>query len=309
MLQVVEKVNSDDTVSSKDSAVTLSVVIPCLNGEETLGVQLEALSRQTWNKSWEVIVADNGSKDSTLEIIGSYQKRIKRLRVVDASDKKGPSHARNVGAAASQAELLAFCDADDEVASDWVSSIGESILINDFVASRLEFARLSDPFLLKGKKDWRQKNGLIVYNYVPYFPHADTSGLGIKRVIHESLGGFDESMLFGEDCDYCWRAQLAGVALHFEPKALVHKRHKSTRSGRFYQARKWGECNVVLNKKFRPLGMPKVSWKVGLTFWKGLLKSFPKSIRNKNQFEDWLWRFGYRIGHLYGSIKHRIIVL
>ncbi|MBW2737464.1 MAG: glycosyltransferase family 2 protein [Deltaproteobacteria bacterium] len=295
--------------SEKRGGVLLSVIIPCLKAADTLGVQLDALSKQKWDKPWEVIVADNGSSDDTVKIVEYYQDRFQRLRIVDASDKKGPSHARNVGADASNAELLAFCDADDEVASGWVAAIGESILANDFVASRLEFARLSDSILLKGKKKWRQKDELIIYNYVPYFFHADTSGLGIKRSIHETIGGFDESMLCCEDCDYCWRAQLTGVVLHFEPNALVHKRHKASRVKRFYQARKWGEYNVLLHKKFRPLGMPKASWKIGARLWWSLLKRFPQTISHTSQRENWLWQLGYRYGHLHGSIKHCIIVL
>jgi len=295
--------------SENGESVLLSVIIPCLNAADTIGVQLDALSKQKWDKPWEVIVADNGSSDDTVKIVEHYQNCFQNLRIVDASDKKGPAHARNVGVAASKAELLAFCDADDEVASGWVAAIGDSILVNDFVASRLEFAKLSDPRFLKGKKSTRQNKGLMIYNYVPYFPHADTSGLGIKRLIHESLGGFDESMICCEDCDYCWRAQLSGVVLHFEPNALVYKRHKASRTKRFYQARKWGEYNVLLNKKFRPLGMPTASWKIGARLWWRLFKRFPQTILNKSQRENWLWQLGYRYGHLHGSIKHHMIVL
>ena len=92
----------------QETGVVLSAIIPCLNAADTIGVQLDALSKQKWDKPWEVIVADNGSSDDTVKIVEYYQDRFQRLRIVDASDKKGPSHARNVGADASNAELLAF---------------------------------------------------------------------------------------------------------------------------------------------------------------------------------------------------------
>ncbi|MBF2059991.1 glycosyltransferase family 2 protein, partial [Fischerella thermalis] len=41
----------------------VSVIIPCLNAAETIGVQLEALANQQWSQPWEVIIADNGSTD------------------------------------------------------------------------------------------------------------------------------------------------------------------------------------------------------------------------------------------------------
>jgi glycosyltransferase involved in cell wall biosynthesis len=47
----------------------LSVVIPCLNAAETIGGQLDALRGQNWSEPWEVIIADNGSTDATVNII------------------------------------------------------------------------------------------------------------------------------------------------------------------------------------------------------------------------------------------------
>src|SRR4029077_7325804 len=45
--------------ASAPPPLKLSVVIPCLNAAATIGAQLEALTRQSWEGEWEVIVADN----------------------------------------------------------------------------------------------------------------------------------------------------------------------------------------------------------------------------------------------------------
>src|SRR6266545_10527 len=105
----------------------LSVVVPCFNSAKTIAIQLEALANQTWSEPWEVIVADNGSTDSSVAIAESYKKRLPHLRIVDASDRRGAGHARNVGAAAAAGDLLAFCDADDEVAPGWLSAMGQAL--------------------------------------------------------------------------------------------------------------------------------------------------------------------------------------
>ncbi|MFA7097562.1 MAG: glycosyltransferase, partial [Gammaproteobacteria bacterium] len=65
--------------------VKLSVIIPCLNAERTIGEQLAALAGQRWPERWEVIVADNGSTDGTLAVVRSFADRLPGLRVVDAS--------------------------------------------------------------------------------------------------------------------------------------------------------------------------------------------------------------------------------
>ena len=87
--------------------IALSVILPCFNASATIGHQLDALTAQRWDKRWEVIVADNGSTDASRTVAESYKDRLD-LRVVDASDRKGASHARNVGASAARVPRLRF---------------------------------------------------------------------------------------------------------------------------------------------------------------------------------------------------------
>lgn len=74
----------------------LSVIIPCLNAAATIDQQLEALTQQT-TTPWEVIISDTGSTDGTLDIIRRYSDRLPRLKIVDASGRRGAGHARNEG--------------------------------------------------------------------------------------------------------------------------------------------------------------------------------------------------------------------
>ena len=63
-----------------------------------------------------------------------------------------------------------------------------------------------------------QRDGLIPYTYPPFLPHAGGSSLGVKRALHEAIGGFDEDLPALEDTDYCWRIQLAGTPLVLVPE-------------------------------------------------------------------------------------------
>src|SRR3954452_8254427 len=116
----------------------LSVGIPCLNAASTLGVQLAALTRQSWPGGWEVIVADNGSTDGSREIVESYRGRLPGLELVDASDRRGQAHARNAGAAAASGDAFLFGDADDEVAPGWLAALGRALAVHEFVACRYD---------------------------------------------------------------------------------------------------------------------------------------------------------------------------
>lgn len=286
----------------------LSVIIPCFNAANTIAVQLEALTHQHWCEPWEVIIADNGSTDQTVAIVKQYQQKLPYLRIVDSSGRRGAAHARNVGAKAAASDALAFCDADDEIAPGWVAAMGEALSKHDFVACRREYNKLNEAWTLKYRM-LSQLDGLQEYRYPPYLPHASGSTLGVRRSIHEAICGFDEIMLRLQDTDYCWRIQLAGTKLHFVPDALVHYRFRDTIDSLYQQGRLWGEYNVFLYKKYRPLGMPKVSWKAGVRAWVRLFKNLPHISSSKEARAKWVSDLAWCIGRLQGSIKYRILAL
>ena len=285
-----------------------SVVIPCYNAEKTLPEQLEAFSRQHWSESWEIILADNGSTDNSLHLAEQYLSKIPNFRIIEANRIKGPAHARNSGAAVAEGESLLFCDADDEVALGWVAAMGNALKQQDFVACRMEPFKLSLSWAVEARR-CPQQDGLEPYKYPPYLPHAGGGGLGIKRSIHESVGGFDENMPLLEDTDYCWRVQLLGTKLVFVPDALIHIRLRGSTRTMFRQSRLWGEYNVYLYKKYRPHGMPDLSAKEGLRrTWK-LLRQMPYCLRNSTKRQGWLRRFAWQYGRTIGSIKYGVFAL
>ncbi|MGQ0603211.1 MAG: glycosyltransferase [Anaerolineales bacterium] len=285
----------------------LSVVIPCYNAAVTLAMQLGALADQTYGEQWEVIIADNGSTDGTRAIVEQYLDRLPNLQWVDASDRKGAAHARNVGACAAHSDLLAFIDADDVAAPGWAVAITDAIQRDSFVCSRFEFDRLNDPWTVQVRAQ-AQHDDVQTYKYPPFLPHAGGCGLGIRRVLHEAVGGFDEALPALEDTDYCFRVQLDGTPLRFAREAIVHIRYRSTLSGIYDQARLWGKTNVLLYKRYRPLGMPALSWRSGVQAWWEIAYSLPFQ-RSRLDFARWLWTFGWRSGRLQGCLEYRVLAL
>ena len=71
--------HSADEMLHSDGIVDVSVVIAAHNAELTLGDQLEALSGQTWDRAWEVVVVDNGSTDSTARLVHACSTRNPRV--------------------------------------------------------------------------------------------------------------------------------------------------------------------------------------------------------------------------------------
>ncbi len=104
----------------------VSVVIALRNKGPWIGAQLEALAAQRYAGPWEVVVVDNGSTDDGPQVARAMAEPLPELRVVDASDRRGTSHARNVGAHAARGDLLLYCDGDDVVAPGWIEAMVEA---------------------------------------------------------------------------------------------------------------------------------------------------------------------------------------
>lgn len=283
----------------------ISVIIPCYNGETTLPDLLNSLASQTNDCVFEVLVADNGSTDQSRQVAESYAERFSCLQVVDASGVKGAGHARNQGVKAAQTDRFAFIDADDVAAKGWVLAIYRALNEHAFVASRHEgrFLNSSDQL---AQRQMPQSDGLQEYTEPPFLPHSGGCGLGVHRSVHDGVGGFDEAWLKLQDTDYCWRVQLAGTPLVFVPEATVHVRMREGSSQSYRQAFRWAHYNVRLYKRFRPLGMPKLSWKRGLRWW--LYHLSPpyviKQLKDKQRRPRWFWQISWRFGRLVGSIRY-----
>ena len=285
----------------------LSVIIPCFNAADTIGVQLEALANQQWSEPWEVIVSDNGSTDNSMEVVKQYEGRLPHLRIVDASGKRGRAYARNVPAQVARGESLAFCDADDEVAPGWLAAMGEALSEHDFVACRIDVYKLSPIWIAKMRRH-SQESGLQTRGAPPSLSHAGGGTIAVKRRLHDEVGGFDESLIYQEDTDYCWRIELKGAKLHFVPEAVMHVRLRDTLMGNYRQAFNWAEYSILLRRKHLPLSMPKRIWKDGVytcvNLVCGFILSAPK-IRSKSDLVRWSWAFGEGLGRLKGSVKHK----
>lgn len=288
------------------TTVSLSVIVPCHNASGTLGVLLDALARQCWSKPWEVVVADNGSTDDSRAVVQKYQQFLPELRLLDAAGRRGAAHARNVGARAARGEMLAFCDADDVVAPGWLAAISEAIADHGFVASRLDFEKLNQSSVQKSRINTQHRG--LQHTRPGFLPHASASGLGIKRTIHEAVGGFDEALAFLEDTDYCWRVQLAGTALHYASEAVVHYRFRNTLRGIYSQAFHYGEYDVLLYTRYRPLGMGRPSQTASIRAWITLLRRLP-GIRTEEARLRWVRQLAWRLGRLKGCLKHRVLAV
>lgn len=88
----------------------ISVIMPVYNGERFIRETIDSVLNQTY-RNFEFIIVNDGSVDSTQQIISSYDDS--RIVSVNLTRNQGVSNARNAGIDLSKGEFIAFCDADD----------------------------------------------------------------------------------------------------------------------------------------------------------------------------------------------------
>jgi glycosyltransferase involved in cell wall biosynthesis len=201
----------------------LSVVIPAYNAAATLADQLEALAAQRYEGDWELVIVDNGSTDGTADVARRYRQRFKAFSVVDGGSRRGHSAPRNAGAIAARGELLAYCDADDVVASGWLQAMAAAARHYDLIGGWLDVRPLNDDATRSWHQPWprdRLRSWLL--------PYAVSANIAIWADVLRDLGGWSsEYEAGGEDTELSWRAQLAGYQLGFAPDAVVYYRYRS----------------------------------------------------------------------------------
>lgn len=141
-----------------------------------------------------------------------------------------------------------------------------------------------------------------------YYPHASGGTLGIKKNIHERIGGFDEEFRYVGDTEYCWRVQREGIKLHFVADAVMHMRYRPNLWETMLQAVKWATYNIKLYKKYLGRGIPEYSHRQSVFTLKKFLKKFPQLFSNEHR-QRYIRRLGMIIGSIIGSIKYRIFII
>ncbi len=190
----------------------VSVIVAARDAAATLPRTLAALADQVVEGGHEVVVVDDRSRDATAAIA-----RAAGLGPVLAAGAAGPAAARNTGAAAARAPVLAFTDADCFPAAGWLAAGMRALDRHDLVQG----AVAPDPTVGPGPFDrslWvRADRGMY-----------QTANLFIRRDAFDRIGGF-ESWLgpaagkeLGEDVLLGWSARRAGARAGFAPDALVH---------------------------------------------------------------------------------------
>lgn len=180
-----------------------TVVIPVFNADATLAQTIQSVFDQS-DPSWELMLVDDGSTDSSMMICQTAAALDSRVRVLE-NPGKGPSKARNVGAASGNGEFIAFLDADDLWALDRLEQIANGFAARPSAGCLFSRVRLRDAQSGQDLGATPHIYRLLSRDLLGEFAITTSSNLVFRREAFEEIGGFDPDMAAAEDQDLVLR--------------------------------------------------------------------------------------------------------
>ncbi len=192
----------------------ISIILPTFNRARHLENAVESVLSQTFG-NWELIIVDDGSSDSTFDILDPYIRRFHNIRYMKHNNRK-VALSRNAGIQASFGRYITFLDSDDHYLADHLES--RVAIMQEFP----ELSLLCGGFLSDEKimvKDRNNPEKLIDINECIL---AGT--LFGKRELFQAIEGFRD-IDYGEDPDLWDRASERFSLKKIEnPKTYVYRR-------------------------------------------------------------------------------------
>ncbi|MEI8116862.1 MAG: glycosyltransferase [Flavobacteriia bacterium] len=220
----------------------VSIITPVFNGEHTIESTIKSVLNQSY-ENWELIIVNDGSKDSTLKIAKKYS--CDKIIVID-SENCGVSNARNLAVSFSRGKYLVPLDADNTLESDFLISCIKKFEID----SNLRLVYTEANLFGDDSGLWN----LPKYNYktMLHFNMIDNCAMFFKDDFNR-VGGYRLNMINGlEDWDF-WIALLSvyedNQVCKIDLPLFNYRVSKSSRRMTLLKSRKFDSMlqNIVLN--------------------------------------------------------------
>ncbi len=228
----------------------VSVIIPAYNALELLKRTVKSLEEQIPDTTGlEVVVVDDASTDGTALWLNSYSGRLDLITVSNRLNL-GRAATRNIGTHASKGELLIFIDGDMKFGKEFIqrhvnSHETENSVVIGSVVHHSSLGNKAYSRYLRKRGLFKLDSGKQVSGR--YFLSGNSS---LTRKLFDDVGGFDESIPYGEDIDFGMRLVNAGATFIYNQALTVTHLHSRSLKDNLKLMREFGRKSLpVLIKK------------------------------------------------------------
>jgi cellulose synthase/poly-beta-1,6-N-acetylglucosamine synthase-like glycosyltransferase/spore germination protein YaaH/peptidoglycan/xylan/chitin deacetylase (PgdA/CDA1 family) len=235
----------------------VSIIVPAYNEEVNAVASMRNLLRTDY-PNYNVIFVDDGSKDSTYEIVKNAFKDEQKVRVYTKTNG-GKASALNFGIAQSDAEFVVCIDADTKLKPDAVSHLMKHFLVSTEYCDKQSVGAVAGNVKVGNTVNLLTRWQSIEYITSQNFDRMAFSYLNAITVVPGAIGAFRKQAIkdsggftvdtLAEDCDLTIRILRAGYVVANESKAIAYTEAPET-------------LKMFIKQRFR--------WSFGVmqTFWK-----------------------------------------
>ncbi|MBF0200456.1 MAG: glycosyltransferase [Desulfamplus sp.] len=204
---------------NKANVPTVSIIIPTFNRAWCIAGAVESVLGQEYPGEMEIIVVDDGSSDTTREVLGPYKDKISLL----VQENMGVSAARNRGIEFSSGEFIAFLDSDDLWMPEKLSCQMDFFMENpDAMICQTEEIWIRNGRRVNPKKRHKKPSGMI-FEPSLRLCLVSPSAVMMRRDFFHVKGFFDETLPACEDYDL-WLRTAVDMPIHLIDKPCIIKK-------------------------------------------------------------------------------------
>lgn len=255
----------------------ISVIIPLYNAEKSILTALDSIKNQTGNFDFEIVVINDGSTDSSFEVVQKYTTENPQLNIILLNQpNQGVSSARNAGFKKAKGEFIALLDSDDEWLPEKTQKqmqLLETLEIH-LIASARNNAKILFPYRLN-----KDQLAPVTFNMLLLRNEIHPSTVIFRKNVLEKAGYFNPDQRYAEDVFFFLK-----VAMHF--KMYI-----------------FGESLVIAGGGKRTFGVSGLSANL-----KEMKKGFQQNVKELEKqgiISHWKGRFL----HLFYELKYHLLVL
>ncbi|SFV17639.1 Glycosyltransferase, GT2 family [Methylobacterium sp. 174MFSha1.1] len=210
----------------------VSIIVLSYNNWIYTSATLWSILSHSNYRNLEIIVVDNGSKDSSPRNLNLFAARDNRIEVILSDDNLGYAGGNNLGLRAATGEYIILLNNDVYVTDGWVRDLVRPLLLDSSIGLvspitnnigneqkvKINYSNMSEMALEARKVVRRHKRSRFETDSVAFFCAA------IRREVVEEVGLLDESygQGFFEDDDYCMRVRQAGYRIQIVDDVFIH---------------------------------------------------------------------------------------
>ena len=197
----------------------ITLITVCYNSEATITDTLESVLKQTY-KNYEYLIIDGKSKDSTLDIVKSYESKFnKRLKYISEKDK-GLYDAMNKGIKMATGDIIGIINSDDVLASKDTLEIIANTFQKEKCDATYSNLEIRDENLKKVVRVFKSKVGNYKLGWYP--PHPT---LYVKSSVYKKYGLYNQKFRIAADYDFMLRIMKdKNIKMKYIDKVLVYMR-------------------------------------------------------------------------------------